>query len=84
MDRPVGPCERRSDHAATGTNPALYTDEVFRWNSRASHAAEIASANAIGTARSIARLYGCLARGGELDGVRIFSEASVRIGRGEL
>ena len=33
------------------------------WNEPAFHRAEIPGANAIGDARSIARLYGCLARG---------------------
>jgi CubicO group peptidase (beta-lactamase class C family) len=43
--------------------------------------AEIAAAGAIGTARSVARLYGCLTLGGELDGVRLLSEASLARGR---
>ncbi|HET6448656.1 MAG TPA: serine hydrolase domain-containing protein [Conexibacter sp.] len=67
------------------TNPALYTDASFpRWNAREVHAAEIASANGIATARSLARLYGCLARGGELDGVRILSQETVALARSEL
>jgi Beta-lactamase. len=45
---------------------------------------EIPGANAIGTARSLARLYGCLACGGELDGVRLLSADTVRLGRTEL
>jgi CubicO group peptidase (beta-lactamase class C family) len=36
------------------------------------------------TARSMARFYTCLARGGELDGVRVLDEATVRLGRREL
>jgi len=57
---------------------------TFPWNDPAIHAAEIPAANAIGTAQSIARLYGCLARGGELDGVRLLSEPTVRLGAREL
>lgn len=46
-------------------------------NSRAWRTAEIASANGHGTARSVARFYGCIARGGELDGVRLMSPETV-------
>jgi CubicO group peptidase (beta-lactamase class C family) len=42
-------------------------------NQRAWRAAEIPGANAHSDARSLARLYGALARGGELDGVRLLS-----------
>jgi len=56
----------------------------FRWNETAFHQVEIPAANAIGTARSIARLYACLARGGELDGVRLLREDTVSLGHSEL
>lgn len=56
----------------------------FPWNDPAFWQAEIPAANAIGTARSIARLYSCLARGGEIDGVRLLSKRAVRLGRTEL
>ncbi len=46
-------------------------------NSREWRAAEIPAANGHGTARSLARLYGALARGGELDGVRVMSKDEV-------
>jgi len=42
-------------------------------NQRAWRAAEIPGANAQSDARSLARLYGALARGGELGGVRLLS-----------
>jgi CubicO group peptidase (beta-lactamase class C family) len=42
-------------------------------NSREWRGAEIPAANGHGTARSLARLYGALARGGELDGVKVMS-----------
>lgn len=76
--------------AGDGSEPlltALYGDLLggaFPWNEPAFHRAEIPAANAIGTARSIARVYACLARGGELDGAAILSEAAVRLGRTEL
>jgi CubicO group peptidase (beta-lactamase class C family) len=39
--------------------------------------AEIAAANAQANARGIARIYGALARGGELDGVRVLSPRAI-------
>ena len=46
-------------------------------NSRSWRAAEIPAANGHSDARSLARLYGVLARGGELDGVRVLSAAAI-------
>ena len=40
-------------------------------------AASVPAANGLFTARSLARLYACLARGGELDGVRLVSPETV-------
>src|SRR5207245_11631717 len=56
----------------------------FPWNDEAFHRVEIPAANAVGTARSLARLYACLARGGEIGGVRLLAEETVRMGRSEL
>jgi CubicO group peptidase (beta-lactamase class C family) len=58
---------------------ALYGEFLrgpFRWNEPAFHEAEIPAVNAIGTARSIARLYGSLDR--------LLSADVLRLGRGEL
>ena len=46
-------------------------------NSRAWRAAEIPAGNGHGTARALARIYGALARGGEIDGVRLLESASI-------
>jgi CubicO group peptidase (beta-lactamase class C family) len=46
-------------------------------NSRIWRESEIASGNGHGNARGVARIYGAFARGGELDGVRLTSPASV-------
>ncbi len=46
-------------------------------NTREWRAAEIPAANGHTTARSLAKLYGTLARGGELDGVRVMSKEQV-------
>jgi CubicO group peptidase (beta-lactamase class C family) len=51
----------------------------FPWNEPAFHEAEIPAANAIGTARSIARLYASLLAGGGL-----VSSETVSLGRREL
>lgn len=61
-------------------NPSVFAPERFPWNSRQFHAAEIPAVGGIANARSIARLNACLARGGEIDGVRLLSEAAVRLG----
>ncbi len=46
--------------------------------SPAGHQAEIPAVSGVMTARALARLYGCLANGAALDGVRILSEDTVR------
>ena len=69
--------------AAIWANPPGHTPDDNFWNLPAFHQAEIPAATAIGTARSIACLYGCLARGGELDGVRIVSAGTLACGRRE-
>jgi CubicO group peptidase (beta-lactamase class C family) len=47
-------------------------------NSREWRGAEIPAANGHTTARALARLYGALARGGEVDGVRVLSAEGIR------
>ena len=46
-------------------------------NSRAWRGAEIPGANGHATARALARIYGALSRGGEVDGVKVFSAAEL-------
>lgn len=46
-------------------------------NSREWRAAEMPAANGHGNARALARLYGALARGGEVDGVRLLGPAAI-------
>jgi CubicO group peptidase (beta-lactamase class C family) len=53
-------------------------DEEFDWNDEAVVQAKIPAANGQFTARSLARMYAMLAGGGEIDGVRVLSEATVR------
>lgn len=59
---------------ATFGNPKMETDAM---NSHAWRAAEIPSANGHGTARALARIYGALARGGEVDGVRLLEKETI-------
>jgi CubicO group peptidase (beta-lactamase class C family) len=61
-------------------NPEVFGADSFPWNRPDFHRAEIPGANAVGTARSIARLYGCLAEGGR----PILSEKAVGFGRQTL
>ena len=52
--------------------------EDLDFNSDEFRAASIPAANGFFTARSLARLYACLAQGGELDGVRMLSYDTLR------
>ena len=58
-------------------NPPPKEDGSTGVNTRAWRAAEYPSTNPHGNARGIARLFGALARGGELDGYRLLSEESI-------
>ena len=60
---------------AINNPPALMLVDTA--NSRQWRAAEIPAVNCHTTARALARLYGALARGGELDGIRVLSPASI-------
>src|SRR6185436_20203174 len=56
-------------------------DEPLPQNASAFHRAEVAGGGAIADARSMARLYACLANGGELDGRRLLAAETVALGR---
>jgi CubicO group peptidase (beta-lactamase class C family) len=51
--------------------------EEIDFNSEALRATSIPAANGMFTARSLARMYACLAAGGELDGVRLMSQGTI-------
>ncbi len=59
------------------TNPPVIVVDPKVVNSRAFRAMELPSANGHATARSLARVYGALARGGEIDGYRVLTPASI-------
>jgi CubicO group peptidase (beta-lactamase class C family) len=52
--------------------------EELDFNSEALRAASMPAVNGMFTARSLARMYACLAQGGELDGVRLLSYDTIR------
>jgi CubicO group peptidase (beta-lactamase class C family) len=58
----------------TFLNPPRSADLV---NTRAWRAAEVPAANGHTSARGVARVYAALARGGELDGVRLLAPATI-------
>jgi CubicO group peptidase (beta-lactamase class C family) len=66
-----------TDDAAGAAMGAAYGGMARGANSREWRAAEIPAANGHGTADGVARLYAALARGGELDGVRVLQPDTV-------
>ena len=66
---------RRWVEASLDNPPGMLDVDVV--NSAAYRTAEIPAVNGHGTARAIARFYGGLAAGGELDGVRLLQSATV-------
>jgi CubicO group peptidase (beta-lactamase class C family) len=61
-------------------NPPRFTTPNLPPNERWWREAEIPASNGVAAARSLARLYGCLAHGGELDGVRLLPPERVASG----
>jgi CubicO group peptidase (beta-lactamase class C family) len=61
-------------------NPPLFGADLSHWNTRALRGAQMPGANAIGTARSIARLYGAIASGG----APLLLPETVRLGATQL
>jgi len=73
---------RESDEMAWSiwSNPPRFTGSELAANLRSWHAAEVPATNAIVAARSLARLYGCLAAGGAIDGVRLLEPDTIVAG----
>lgn len=72
---------------ATWGNPPTFAgdeDGTFFWNREDTQAAEIPGAGGIASAMGMARLYACLACGGELGGVRLMSTATLADGTREI
>lgn len=61
------------------SNPPRFTAYDLPANSRRWRAAEIPATNGIASARSMARLYGCLARGGKIDAVRLLAPETIEL-----
>ncbi len=74
---------READEVAWSiyANPPRFADGELAANVRRWRAAEVPASNGVVSARSLARLYGCLARGGEIDGQRLLSPETIERGR---
>ena len=70
--------------AAVFDNPPGRLAPPLQHNTAAFRAAGVPATGAIGTARAIAKLYGCLACGGELDGTRLISPRTIARARAHL
>jgi CubicO group peptidase (beta-lactamase class C family) len=80
----VGNIARDRLLASALANPPIFPPDSIPWNSPEYHVAEIPAAGAVGTARSIAWMYGCLASGGRIGDVRLVSQETIDLGRREL
>jgi CubicO group peptidase (beta-lactamase class C family) len=65
-------------------NPPFLTKSEFDWNSYRVHQSELPGAGGIARPESIARLYGCLAAGGCVDGFRLMSAKVIQRAQREL
>jgi CubicO group peptidase (beta-lactamase class C family) len=63
------------------SNPPRFSADGLAANLRVWRAAEVPASNAVANARSLARLYGCLACGGEVGGMRLVGSATIEEGR---
>jgi CubicO group peptidase (beta-lactamase class C family) len=63
--------------AKTFNNPPTMMKPEYGANSRIWRGAELPAANGHSTARALARLYGALARGGEVDGVQVLIPSGI-------
>jgi CubicO group peptidase (beta-lactamase class C family) len=80
-DEQAVPGEHPAHHAQLENPRTLLGPGVSMWNTRAYHAAEIPGASGVATATALARMYGCLALGGTLDGYRLLRPETVELGR---
>ncbi|HTE64495.1 MAG TPA: serine hydrolase domain-containing protein [Solirubrobacteraceae bacterium] len=81
--------QRRDEDAARGgdplawsiwDNPSRFATDPLPANLRYWRAAEVPGSNGTASARSLARLYGCLARGGAIDSVRLLRPQTIELG----
>jgi CubicO group peptidase (beta-lactamase class C family) len=61
-------------------NPPRFSTDPLPINTRSWRAAEIPAGNGVASARAVAQLYGCLARGGEMGGIRILRPQTIEHG----
>jgi CubicO group peptidase (beta-lactamase class C family) len=60
-------------------NPPRFDVDPLPANCRFWRAGEVPASNAIASAESLARLYGCLAQGGEINGVRVLDSSTIEL-----
>ena len=65
------------------SNPTIFPEDDLYWNDPAFRRAEIPAINGIANARSMAKLYGCLACGGQLQDLQLVTPAIIELGRRE-
>ncbi|BCH67869.1 esterase (plasmid) [Agrobacterium vitis] len=65
-------------------NPRRFSVDPMPANTRSWRAAEIPAGNGVASVRAVAKLYGCLARGGDIDGTRILQAITIEKGRQRL
>ena len=66
--------------AAIWGNPPILVGNALDWNAPSLHRVGVPGVGAIGEARAIARLYGCLACGGHINGTRLLEHDTVAQG----
>jgi CubicO group peptidase (beta-lactamase class C family) len=76
--------EVNEDAWSVWSNPPRFTGDELAANLPSWHAAEIQATNGIVAARSMARLYACLAQGGEIGGARLLSPDTLAQGTQRL
>jgi CubicO group peptidase (beta-lactamase class C family) len=76
---PLGQFFRDMQDPSTLTGAAFRNPDLGNGlvNTRGWRAAELPAVNGHGTARALARIYGALARGGEIDGVRLLQPKTI-------
>ncbi len=78
-----GAIDRAKDPVAWSiwANPPRFGDGELPANRPAWHTAEIPASNGIASARALARLYGCLAADGAIDGIRLLRPETIALAR---
>jgi CubicO group peptidase (beta-lactamase class C family) len=80
---PPIPCgEEAEGHRLVYLNPEVLSGAVDWWNGPVREAG-LPAVGAVGSARDLARMFACVARGGEIDGTRLFEPGTIELARSE-